>query len=82
MDFIGIGQSNELPGKGPLRDDYAAHADSLAEICQALGEPGEAVLVPHEWGSALCFTRASPPRGDCGHLQYRGEYRVSPNGVA
>lgn len=55
VDLIGMGESDKLPGTGPMRYDFATHADYLAEAWHALGVTGEAVLVLHDWGSALGF---------------------------
>ncbi|WP_424971305.1 haloalkane dehalogenase [Dinoroseobacter sp. S76] len=55
VDLIGMGQSDKLPGSGPMRYDFATHAGYLAEAWDVLGVKGEAVLVLHDWGSALGF---------------------------
>lgn len=55
VDLIGMGDSDKLPGVGPMRYDFATHADYLAKVWDALGLRENVVLVLHDWGSALGF---------------------------
>lgn len=55
VDLIGMGDSDKLPGTGPMRYDFATHAQYLTEAWEALGVQAEVVLVLHDWGSALGF---------------------------
>lgn len=56
-DFIGMGDSDKLEPSGPDRYTFAEHARFLDAWFAAVGvaEVGEAVLVGHDWGSALAF---------------------------
>jgi haloalkane dehalogenase len=56
-DLIGMGDSDKLEPSGPDRYTFAEHARFLDAWFEALGveAAGGAVLVGHDWGSALGF---------------------------
>jgi haloalkane dehalogenase len=56
-DLIGMGDSDKLEPSGPDRYTFAEHARFLDAWFEAVGveSAGEAVLVGHDWGSALAF---------------------------
>jgi haloalkane dehalogenase len=56
-DLIGMGDSDKLEPSGPDRYTFAEHARFLDAWFEAAGveSAGEAVLVGHDWGSALAF---------------------------
>lgn len=58
VDLIGMGGSDKLPDAGPMTYSFATHADHLYATWDALGVDGDAVLVIHDWGSALGFNWA------------------------
>jgi haloalkane dehalogenase len=64
VDLIGMGGSEKLPDSGPGRYSVAEHARHLEAAWDALGVTGDAVLVLHDWGSALGFdwARRHPDR--------------------
>ncbi len=55
VDLIGMGDSDKLPDPGPMRYSFATHAAHLEAAWDALGVGEDAVLVIHDWGSALGF---------------------------
>lgn len=55
IDLIGMGDSDRLAPSGPERYTFAEHADFLDGALAALGVERDAVLVLHDWGSALGF---------------------------
>ena len=55
VDLIGMGDSDKLPDSGPDRYTFAEHRAYLDAAWEALGVVGDAVLVIHDWGSALGF---------------------------
>ncbi|MEM7724319.1 MAG: haloalkane dehalogenase [Pseudomonadota bacterium] len=58
VDLIGMGESDKLPGEGGMRYSFATHAEYLEATWDALGVTDNAVLVIHDWGSALGFDYA------------------------
>jgi haloalkane dehalogenase len=64
VDLIGMGGSDKLPDSGPGRYSIAEHARHLDAAWEALGVTDDAVLVLHDWGSALGFdwARRHPDR--------------------
>lgn len=58
VDLIGMGESDKLAGEGGLRYSFATHAEFLEAAWDALGVTDNAVLVIHDWGSALGFDYA------------------------
>lgn len=54
VDLIGMGDSEKLPGDDPMRYSFAEHSRYLDAAWAALGIE-DAVLVIHDWGSALGF---------------------------
>ncbi|WP_342643496.1 haloalkane dehalogenase [Rhodoligotrophos ferricapiens] len=54
-DLVGMGDSDKLPDPGPGRYDYETHRDHLFALWRHLGIERNAVLVVHDWGSALGF---------------------------
>ena len=55
VDLIGMGDSDKLPGTGPMRYAFDVHSEYLDAAWDALGVERDAVLVLHDWGSALGF---------------------------
>ncbi len=55
VDLIGMGGSDKLPNPGPMTYSFDAHAAHLYAAWEALGVTEDAVLVIHDWGSALGF---------------------------
>jgi haloalkane dehalogenase len=64
VDLIGMGDSDKLEGSGPMTYSFAEHAKRLYATWDALGVERNAVLVIHDWGSALGFNwaRLNPDR--------------------
>ncbi len=58
VDLIGMGDSDKLKDSGPDRYRYVEHRDFLFAAWEELGID-DAVLVLHDWGSALGFDWAS-----------------------
>jgi len=54
-DLIGMGDSEKLENSGPGRYTFLEHCDYLFPLLEALGVSNNAVLVIHDWGSALGF---------------------------
>jgi haloalkane dehalogenase len=54
-DLIGMGDSDKLEPSGPDRYTFAEHRRFLDAWFEAVGVDGDAVLVVHDWGSALGF---------------------------
>jgi haloalkane dehalogenase len=52
-DLIGMGDSAKLPHSGPGTYSYATHKRHLHELLRRLGVERDAILVIHDWGSAL-----------------------------
>lgn len=61
-DLIGMGDSDKLPEPGPESYRFVEHRDYLDGLLAALGVERDAVLVVHDWGSALGFDWASRNR--------------------
>ena len=59
IDLIGMGDSEKLPDSGPDRYTFAEHSAYFEAALEALGVMDNAVLVIHDWGSALGFHYAS-----------------------
>ena len=59
IDLIGMGDSEKLPDSGPDRYTFAEHSAYFEAALEALGVTDNAVLVIHDWGSALGFHYAS-----------------------
>lgn len=55
VDLIGMGDSDKLASAGPGSYRFAEHARHLDAAWEALGVRESAVLVLHDWGSALGF---------------------------
>ncbi len=64
VDLIGMGDSDKLDDPGPMTYSFAEHARRLYATWEALGVDRNAVLVIHDWGSALGFNwaRLNPDR--------------------
>ena len=58
-DLIGMGDSEKLDPSGPDRYTYTEHRDYLFALWEQLRIERNAVLVLHDWGSALGFDWAS-----------------------
>src|ERR1700756_268873 len=54
-DLIGMGESATLPDPGPGTYGFETHAAYLDAFLQEVQLDGPAVLVLHDWGSALGF---------------------------
>jgi haloalkane dehalogenase len=54
-DLIGMGDSEKLPDAGPDTYTYKTHRRFLDGFLEAAGVTRDAVLVVHDWGSALGF---------------------------
>ncbi|MCY4318738.1 MAG: haloalkane dehalogenase [Alphaproteobacteria bacterium] len=54
-DLIGMGDSDKLDASGPGSYRFVEHRDYLDGFLDAVGLGGNAVLVIHDWGSALGF---------------------------
>lgn len=54
-DLIGMGDSDKLMRRGPDRYSFAEHSRYLDRFLAGLGVSTRAVLVVHDWGSALGF---------------------------
>ena len=59
IDLIGMGDSEKLPDSGPDRYTFVEHSAYFEAALEALGVTDNAVLVSHDWGSALGFHYAS-----------------------
>ena len=59
IDLIGMGDSEKLPDSGPDRYTFVEHSAYFEAALEALGVTDNAVLVIHDWGSALGFHYAS-----------------------
>jgi haloalkane dehalogenase len=59
IDLIGMGDSEKLPDSGPDRYTFVEHSDYFEAALEALGVSDNAVLVIHDWGSALGFHYAA-----------------------
>ena len=64
IDLIGMGDSEPLDNPGPGRYRFVEHREYLDAALDALGvtAAGSAVLVVHDWGSALGFDWANRHR--------------------
>ena len=65
-----MGESDKLPGEGPMRYDFDTHARYLEAAWDALGVDDDAVLVIHDWGSALGFDWANRHRDKVAAIAY------------
>ena len=54
-DLIGMGDSDKLPDPGPDTYTFDRHSQFLSAFLDAAGVTENAVLVIHDWGSALGF---------------------------
>jgi len=55
-DLIGMGDSEKLPNSGPDSYRFVEHREYLNGVLDQVLKPGEkAILVIHDWGSALGF---------------------------
>lgn len=70
VDLIGMGDSDKLPGEGEMRYSFATHAEYLEATWDALGVTDDAVLVIHDWGSALGFDYAFRHPGRIAGIAY------------
>jgi len=62
LDLIGMGDSDKLPDSGPERYRFVEHREYFDAALSALGVERDAVLVLHDWGSALGFDWANRHR--------------------
>ena len=61
-DLIGMGDSDKLPNPGPDTYTFETHRAFLDGFMNAVGVSQDAVLVLHDWGSALGFDWANRHR--------------------
>jgi haloalkane dehalogenase len=63
-DLVGMGDSGKLPEPGPDSYSFQEHQEYLYALWEYLGIADNAVLVLHDWGSALGFewARQHPER--------------------
>ena len=74
-DMIGMGDSDKLDPSGPDRYSYLEHREYLFALWEQLGIEQNAILVLHDWGSALGFDWAAQhPDRVRGH-RLRGSHR-------
>lgn len=62
LDLIGMGDSEKLPGSGPLSYTFVEHRTYFDAALEALGVTDRVTLVVHDWGSALGFDWANRHR--------------------
>lgn len=62
LDLIGMGGSDKLDDSGPHRYTFTEHRRYFDAALEALGVSADAVLVLHDWGSALGFDWANRHR--------------------
>lgn len=62
VDLIGMGGSDKLDESGPHRYTFTEHRRYFDAALEALGVSADAVLVVHDWGSALGFDWANRHR--------------------
>jgi haloalkane dehalogenase len=76
-DMIGMGDSAKLSPSGPDRYSYVEHRDYLFALWEQLGVDNNAILVLHDWGSALGFDWAAQHPERVAGIVY-GEAIVAP----
>lgn len=69
-DLIGMGDSDKLPNPGPDTYRFVTHRRFLAGFLAAVGVERDAVLVVHDWGSALGFDWANRHREQVRGIAY------------
>jgi len=69
-DLVGMGDSDKLPDPGPGSYRFADHRRHLDALLAVLGVTGRAVLVLHDWGSALGFDWARRHPGAVAGIAY------------
>lgn len=69
-DLIGMGDSDKLPDPGPDTYTFQTHRRFLDGFLSAVGVDSDAVLVIHDWGSALGFDWANRHRGAVAGIAY------------
>jgi haloalkane dehalogenase len=69
-DLIGMGDSDKLGADDPQRYTFTRHREFLDALLEALGVRGDAVLVVHDWGSALGFDWARRHPGRVAAIAY------------
>ncbi len=69
-DLIGMGDSDKLPDPGPDTYSFATHSRFLEGFLAAVGVERDAVLVVHDWGSALGFDWANRHREAVAGIAY------------
>jgi haloalkane dehalogenase len=69
-DLIGMGDSDKLEPSGPDRYSFAEHSRFLDGWFEAVGVSEDAVLVGHDWGSALGFDWARRHPGAVAGIAY------------
>lgn len=69
-DLIGMGDSAKLPDAGPSSYTFVEHRRYLDDLLEQLGVTHDAVLVIHDWGSALGFDWARRHAGAVAGIAY------------
>jgi haloalkane dehalogenase len=69
-DLIGMGDSDKLPDPGPDTYIFETHRRFLEGFLAAVGVERDAVLVIHDWGSALGFDWANRHREKVAGIAY------------
>ncbi len=69
-DLIGMGDSDKLDSPGPDSYTFVEHRGYLDGLLEAIGMTGNAVLVIHDWGSALGFDWANRHRNAVQGIAY------------
>lgn len=77
VDLIGMGQSDKLPGEGPMRYTFNEHAEYLYHALDQLEVYKDAIIVAHGWGAALGFEWAHRYPNRCAGIAYM-EALVTP----
>lgn len=70
VDLIGMGGSDKLPDSGPGRYSFAEHCEYLFHAWDQLEVYKDAILVLHDWGSALGFEWARQHPNRCEGIAY------------
>ncbi|WP_171102973.1 haloalkane dehalogenase [Ruegeria sp. HKCCD7255] len=69
-DLIGMGDSDKLPDPGPNTYTFETHRRFVEGFLTAVGVTRDAVLVIHDWGSALGFDWANRHRDAVSGIAY------------
>ncbi|MCP1337779.1 haloalkane dehalogenase [Futiania mangrovi] len=69
-DLIGMGDSDKLPDPGPDTYIFQTHRSFVEGFLDAVGVTEDAILVIHDWGSALGFDWANRHRDAVAGIAY------------